>query len=91
MRKIKDTDLVGKTVQSIDAKSVNVLKITFTDNTTLELWAEDAVRTSAGSIPGIFVDEDKAQVKLELQHNHFGEVFLPDTCPACEAMQNSKD
>lgn len=22
-----------------------------------------------------------------VKHNHFGEVFMPDTCPACKAMQ----
>jgi hypothetical protein len=22
-----------------------------------------------------------------LKHNHFGEVFMPDTCPACKALQ----
>jgi hypothetical protein len=57
MRQVKDTDLVGKTIKSVDAGSVNVLKITFADDSTIELWAEQAVHTSAGSIPGIFVDE----------------------------------
>jgi hypothetical protein len=58
LRDIKDTDFVGKTVKSIDNKSVNVLKLTFADGTELELWAEMAVHISAGSIPGIFVDDN---------------------------------
>jgi hypothetical protein len=57
MRKIEQTDLVGKTVQSISNQSVNVLKLNFTDGTSLELWAEQAVYTQAGSIPGIFVED----------------------------------
>lgn len=24
-------------------------------------------------------------------HNHFGEVFMPDTCPGCKHMQDNKD
>ncbi len=57
MRKIQDTDVVGKTVQSIENSSVNVLRLVFTDGSTVELWAEDAVHTQFGSIPGIFVDD----------------------------------
>ena len=56
-RKIEDQDLVGKTIKSIDTTAVNVLKLVFTDDTSLELWAEDAVNTPYGSIPGIFVDQ----------------------------------
>ncbi len=59
MREIKETDLVGKTIQSINNDCVNVLKLTFTDGTELELWAETAVRTFAGEIPGIYVDVPK--------------------------------
>jgi hypothetical protein len=88
MREIRDTDLVGKTIKNIDAGAVNVLNITFTDDTTIELWAEQAVYTSYGSIPGIFVEE--TSVRPEVEHNHFGEIFMPDTCPACAA-QKSKD
>jgi hypothetical protein len=57
MRNIEDKDMVGKTVKSIDNSSVNVLKLTFTDGTSLELWAEDAIQTRFGNIPGIFVEE----------------------------------
>ena len=57
-RNIKDSDLVGKTVQSIDNKSVNVLKLTFTDGTELELWAEDVVHTDFGDIPGFLVEDN---------------------------------
>lgn len=57
MRDIKESDLVGKTIQSIDNTSVNVLKLTFTDGSKLELWAEQAVSTPYGEIPGIFAED----------------------------------
>jgi len=57
MRKLEDKDLVGKTIKAIDNSSVNVVRLTFTDDTSLELWAEDAVHTQFGNIPGIFVEE----------------------------------
>ena len=57
MREIKESDLVGKTIDRIDHTSVNVLKLTFTDGTKLELWAEDAVHTQFGNIPGIFAED----------------------------------
>jgi hypothetical protein len=60
MREIRETDLVGKTIQSINNDCVNVLKLMFTDGTELELWAETAVRTFAGEIPGIYVDVPKS-------------------------------
>lgn len=59
MRKIVDADLVGKTVKSIDNNAVNVLKLSFTDGTHLELWAEDAVYTPAGNIAGIFAEDSE--------------------------------
>lgn len=57
MREVKESDLVGKTIQSIDNTSVNVLKLTFTDGSKLELWAEQAVSTQFGDIPGIFAED----------------------------------
>lgn len=59
MRKLNEKDIVGKTVKSFDNNSVNVVKLEFTDGTSLELWAEDAVYTPMGNIPGIFVDDSK--------------------------------
>jgi hypothetical protein len=56
LRNIQESDLVGKTIKSVDVSAVNLLKLTFTDDTTAELWAEDAVNTSFGSIPGIFIE-----------------------------------
>lgn len=58
LRKPIDADLNGKTIKSFDATSANVLKLAFTDGTTLELWAEDAVSTQYGNIPGIFVEDN---------------------------------
>ncbi len=65
MRKIQNADLVGKTIKSIDNSSVNVLKLLFTDGTYVELWAEDAVATSAGSIPGIFIEDNQETPPVE--------------------------
>jgi hypothetical protein len=57
LREIKKSDLAGKTIKDIYHESVNMLIINFTDETTLELCAENAVTTDFGSIPGIFVEE----------------------------------
>lgn len=80
---------MGKTIKSIGATSVNVLRLTFTDDTMLDLWAEQAVHTIGGDIPGIFVDGEDSTVEIE--HNHFGEIFVPERCPGCAALQNNKD
>jgi hypothetical protein len=57
MREIQPSDLIGKTIKSIDHTCVNVLSLTFSDDSVLELWAEDAINTQFGSIPGIFVGD----------------------------------
>jgi hypothetical protein len=56
-RKAELKDFEGKTISGVDSSSVNVLKLSFTDGTALELWAEDVLYTEAGYIPGIFVDD----------------------------------
>jgi hypothetical protein len=56
-RKIQESDMVGKTVRSIDNTAANYVKITFTDDSELELYAEDSIYTQSGCIPGIFVDD----------------------------------
>lgn len=56
-RKAKKSDFFGKTIVSINANACNVLRLDFSDGSEVELWAEDAVHTVAGSIPGIFVDD----------------------------------
>lgn len=60
MRALNEGDLAGKTIQAVDTSAVNVTKITFTDGSALEIWAETAVQTPYGSIPGFFVEERKA-------------------------------
>lgn len=57
LRTVRPDDLVSKTIKQADCSSINVVKIIFTDGTSLELWAESAVNTSFGSAPGIFVDD----------------------------------
>jgi hypothetical protein len=58
MRKVKEEELVGKTIKSIENKSINVLELTFTDGSVVKLCAENAIYTSFGSIPGILVEDD---------------------------------
>lgn len=60
LRKLQENDLVGKTIQSAVTTSVNVVKLTFTDGTRAELWAEDAVYTPFGNIPGILIEDPNA-------------------------------
>lgn len=57
MRPIQPKDLLGKTVTAVYVSAANVVHLTFSDNTTLEVWAEDAVQTQYGNIPGIFVED----------------------------------
>lgn len=58
MRKIQDSDVVGKTIESIKNDSVNVLTLKFTDGTCVELWTDPAVYTgNGGYVYGIFVEE----------------------------------
>lgn len=58
-RKVEARDFEGKTIApgGVDSSCVNVVKLTFTDGTKLDLWAENAVYTTVGYIPGIFVDD----------------------------------
>lgn len=57
LRKLEDSDIVGKTVASIYQTSVNVVKLTFTDGTTLELWGELVPIGSRDHVGGIFVED----------------------------------
>lgn len=40
MRAIKRSDLEGKTIKAVDCGAENVLHLTFTDGSTLEIWSE---------------------------------------------------
>jgi hypothetical protein len=51
-RNVINSDMVGKTIRKIDNKCVNVLKIWFSDDTYLELWAE----IYSSGIPVIEID-----------------------------------
>lgn len=57
MRQLTDTDLVGKTIKSISQPGCNMLQLTFSDDSVVELWAEQAVMTIAGPVPGIFIED----------------------------------
>ena len=61
LRSLLPTDIIGKTVVGVENNAVNVVKLYFSDQTTLELWAEDAVRTPYGGIPGIFVEDEPTE------------------------------
>lgn len=57
MREVKKEDFEGRTIQSIDTSSTNVIIFIFQDGSKLELWAEDAIYTSAGYIPGFYIED----------------------------------
>ena len=58
MREIKETDLVGKTIKSVNSNSINCLKLSFDDDTVIELWTEPAVYTANGLIWGLFIEDN---------------------------------
>jgi len=62
LRCIEATDLVGKTISSVDVSAVTSVYLKFTDDTSLELAAEIAIVTSSGSIPGFFVVDSSDKV-----------------------------
>lgn len=62
MRKLNDSDVVNKTISSFDNSCCNILKLNFTDGTTLELCAEVAVCIGNSVIPGIFVEESETHI-----------------------------
>ena len=44
MTKLKSrgfAEYVGKTIKSVDESAINVVKLTFTDDSTYEIWAEE--------------------------------------------------
>jgi hypothetical protein len=47
----------GKTIKSVEASAVNAWTFFFTDGTSVKLWAEDAVYTPYGNIPGLVLGE----------------------------------
>lgn len=48
----------GKTVKFLDCEtSVNSWFLHFTDGTAVEIFAEQAIRTPFGNIPGLFIQE----------------------------------
>jgi hypothetical protein len=48
----------GKTIDRIECEVCNTWTIHFTDGTKEQLWAESAVSTTLGSIPGIFLADE---------------------------------
>ena len=57
LRGVKESDFVGKTIKSIEHAAVNYIVFTFTDDTTVEMWADGSICTQYGIIPGLFVEE----------------------------------
>lgn len=49
---------VGKTIKSIDRDCCNLWIFRFTDDTEQKVWAELAVHTAFGGIPGLFLPEE---------------------------------
>ena len=56
-RELKPDDLVGKTITNVSELATNYVKLHFADGNELDLWAEDAIYTQYGNIPGILVDD----------------------------------
>lgn len=59
MRKLKKSDLIGKTIIDADVRTTNFLQLSFDDETELEIWCEPAVTAAGSSIWGFFVDSDE--------------------------------
>jgi hypothetical protein len=57
MRQIKETDLIGKTIKHISQPSVNVVTLTFEDDSAVDLVADWAIETPMGLVAGIFLEE----------------------------------
>lgn len=83
MRQIQDTDLVGKKIKSIENNYVNLLKITFDDDSHVELWAEPAVYTAAGNIWGIFIEENSKPDAQDLDDCNDSKHHCHDECDDC--------
>jgi hypothetical protein len=64
MRDIKDSDLVGKTIKSIDTSACNVLKLTFSDNSSLEIWT-DTHWVGSGNLPYFYVEDNSSLTNEE--------------------------
>jgi hypothetical protein len=56
----------NKTIVSVDCSSANTWKFDFSDGTSVSIWAEDAILTPCGYIPGIFLDCEMGQDSLSL-------------------------
>ncbi|KKM65526.1 hypothetical protein LCGC14_1490450 [marine sediment metagenome] len=58
MRQLEEKDLKDKTIVSADCVNVNRTELTFSDGTTLSIWAEPAIQVpGTGTISGFFVKE----------------------------------
>ena len=57
-REILESDLEGKSIESVDLHSTNVLTLHFTDGTEAELWA-DTEYLFGGNVPCFRIDDHK--------------------------------
>lgn len=53
MRKATEKDFEGKTIESVNLTAVNMWSITFTDGTTIDIWAE----LGNNQIPNLLVSD----------------------------------
>lgn len=56
MREAKKKDFEGKTIKKIDLSASNAWRITFSDNSSIEIWAECG--SGRFDTPCLLVDED---------------------------------
>ena len=61
MRQLKAEDLEGKTIVTVNTESVNVLSLKFSDETSLEIWADVATYVGNNFIPGFFVEGEEIE------------------------------
>ena len=59
MRQLKPKVLIGKTIVDADCDALNLVVLTFDDETELSVWCEPGAMAAGSSIWGFFVEDDE--------------------------------
>lgn len=79
-REIKVNNIFkNKTIINVDCSAANVWIFTFSDNTSISIWAEDCIQTPAGNIAGIFLESE------------LGDTFADEDNLDCEDLVEDED
>lgn len=62
-------DFQGKTVVSIDASAINLLKFQFSDGTSLELWIETVHVGNGNHLSHLYIDDKNYQGEEEKEED----------------------